>query len=107
MRAAQIGLRLGYHFVNYSLALPGLTFLSLVIILLSIVLFFVSIEKIITGIFIAHKAHLATIGLGILTIYIGWIGDGLSCGSSNSGSILFWICTTDGWICMNSRLNNK
>jgi uncharacterized membrane protein HdeD (DUF308 family) len=34
------------------------------------VLFFVGIEKIITGIFIAHKARFATIGLGILTIIL-------------------------------------
>jgi len=34
------------------------------------VLFFVGIEKIITGIFIAHKARFVTIGLGILTIIL-------------------------------------
>jgi uncharacterized membrane protein HdeD (DUF308 family) len=34
------------------------------------VLFFAGIEKIITGIFIAHKARFATIGLGILTIIL-------------------------------------
>jgi uncharacterized membrane protein HdeD (DUF308 family) len=70
MRAAQIGLGvLAIILSIIALALPGLTFLSLVI-LLSIVLFFVGIEKIITGIFIAHKARFATIGLGILTIIL-------------------------------------
>jgi uncharacterized membrane protein HdeD (DUF308 family) len=70
MRAAQIGLgALAIILSIVALALPGLTFLSLVI-LLSVVLFFVGIEKIITGIFIAHKARFATIGLGILTIIL-------------------------------------
>jgi uncharacterized membrane protein HdeD (DUF308 family) len=70
MRAAQIGLGvLAIILSIIALAVPGLTFLSLVI-LLSIVLFFVGIEKIITGIFIAHKARFATIGLGILTIIL-------------------------------------
>jgi uncharacterized membrane protein HdeD (DUF308 family) len=61
--------RLGHHFVNYSFSTSRSDILSLVI-LLSIVLFFVGIEKIITGIFIAHKARFATIGLGILTIIL-------------------------------------
>jgi len=70
MRVAQIGLgALAIILSIIALALPGLTFLSLVI-LLSVVLFFVGIEKIITGIFIAHKARFATIGLGILTIIL-------------------------------------
>lgn len=70
MRAAQIGLGvLAIILSIIALALPGLTFLSLVI-LLSVVLFFVGIEKVITGIFIAHKARFATIGLGILTIIL-------------------------------------
>ena len=70
MRAAQIGLgALAIILSIVALALPGLTFLSLVV-LLSVVLFFVGIEKIITGIFIAHKARFATIGLGILTIIL-------------------------------------
>jgi uncharacterized membrane protein HdeD (DUF308 family) len=70
MRIAQIGLgALAIILSIIALALPGLTFLSLVI-LLSVVLFFVGIEKIITGIFIAHKARFATIGLGILTIIL-------------------------------------
>src|SRR4051812_33871760 len=37
------------------------------VIILSLVFFFVGIDKIITGIFIDHKARFATIGLGILT----------------------------------------
>ena len=70
MRAAQIGLGILAIILSIiALTLPGLTFLSLVI-LLSVVLFFVGIEKIITGIFIAHKARFATIGLGILTMIL-------------------------------------
>jgi uncharacterized membrane protein HdeD (DUF308 family) len=70
MSAAQIGPGvLAIILSIIALALPGLTFLSLVI-LLSVVLFFVGIERIITGISIAHKARFATIGLGILTIIL-------------------------------------
>jgi uncharacterized membrane protein HdeD (DUF308 family) len=70
MRATQIGLGALMIILSIiALALPGLTFLSLVI-LLSVVLFFAGIEKIITGIFIAHKARFATMGLGILTIIL-------------------------------------
>ena len=70
MRFAQIGLGILAIIVSgIAIAFPGLTFLSLVI-LISVVLFFVGVEKIITGIFIAHKSRFATIGLGILTIIL-------------------------------------
>ncbi|HET7344627.1 MAG TPA: DUF308 domain-containing protein [Nitrososphaeraceae archaeon] len=70
MRGLQIGLgALAIILSGLAIAFPGLTFLTLVI-LVSIVLFVVGIEKIITGIFIAHKSRFATIGLGILTIIL-------------------------------------
>jgi uncharacterized membrane protein HdeD (DUF308 family) len=52
-----------------AIAFPGLTFLSIVI-LISVVLFFVGIEKIVSGVFIDHRSRFATIGLGILTIFL-------------------------------------
>jgi uncharacterized membrane protein HdeD (DUF308 family) len=70
MRFAQIGLGILAIIVSgIAIAFPGLTFLS-VVILVSVVLFFVGIEKIISGLFIAHKSRFATIGLGILTIIL-------------------------------------
>ncbi len=70
MRVAQIGLGiLAIILSGVAIAFPGLTFLSIVI-LVSVVLFFVGIEKIITGLFIAHRSRFATIGLGILTIIL-------------------------------------
>ena len=70
IRGLQIGLgALAIILSGLAIAFPGLTFLTLVI-LISIVLFVVGIEKIITGIFIAHKSRFATIGLGILTIIL-------------------------------------
>src|SRR5512133_338070 len=70
MRFAQIGLGILAIIVSgIAIAFPVLTFLSLLL-LISVVLFFVGVEKIITGIFIAHKSRFATIGLGILTIIL-------------------------------------
>jgi uncharacterized membrane protein HdeD (DUF308 family) len=70
IRGLQIGLgALAIILSGLAIASPGLTFLTLVI-LVSIVLFVVGIEKIISGIFIAHKSRFATIGLGILTIIL-------------------------------------
>jgi uncharacterized membrane protein HdeD (DUF308 family) len=70
IRGLQIGLgALAIILSGLAIAFPGLTFLT-VVILVSIVLFVVGIEKIITGIFIAHKSRFATIGLGILTIIL-------------------------------------
>ena len=62
-RAAQIGLGILAIIVSgAALFFPGLTVISLVI-LLDVVLIFVGIEKIISGIFIKHKARWATVGL--------------------------------------------
>jgi uncharacterized membrane protein HdeD (DUF308 family) len=47
--------------------LPGFTFLS-VVVLLSVILLFVGIEKVISGIFLQNKSRWATIGLGILVL---------------------------------------
>ena len=70
MRLAQIGLGiLAIIVAGLAITFPHLAFLS-VVILISVVLFFVGIEKIITGLFIAHKTRFATIGLGILTIIL-------------------------------------
>jgi uncharacterized membrane protein HdeD (DUF308 family) len=70
MRFVQIGLGILAIIVSgVAIAFPGLAFLFIVI-LISIVLFFVGIEKIISGIFIAHRSRFATIGLGILTIIL-------------------------------------
>ena len=51
----------------FALAFPGATFLSAIVIL-SIILFFVGIEKIITGIFLPQRSKAATIGLGVLVL---------------------------------------
>jgi len=70
IRGLQIGLgALAIILSGLAIAFPGRTFLT-VVILVSVVLFVVGIEKIITGIFIAHKSRFATIGLGILTIIL-------------------------------------
>lgn len=72
-RAAQIGLGILAIIVSgAALFFPGLTVISLVI-LLAIVLIFVGIEKIISGIFVQHKARWATIGLGVLVIIFALI----------------------------------
>jgi uncharacterized membrane protein HdeD (DUF308 family) len=73
MRAIQIGLGvLAIIFSIIALVLPGLTILSLVI-LLAITLIVTGIEKIISGLFILHKSRFLTVGLGILTIIIAGI----------------------------------
>lgn len=73
MRAIQIGLgALAIIFSIIALVLPGLTILSLVIIL-AITLIVTGIEKIISGLFILHKSRFLTVGLGILTIIIAGI----------------------------------
>jgi uncharacterized membrane protein HdeD (DUF308 family) len=70
MRTAQIGLgALAIFLPIIAITFPGLTFISLVIVL-AIVLFIVGIEKIIAGIFVAHRSKFATIGLGVLTIIV-------------------------------------
>jgi uncharacterized membrane protein HdeD (DUF308 family) len=70
MRFAQIGLGiLAIIGSGFAITFPHLAFLS-VVILISVVLFFVGIEKILTGIFIEYKTRFATIGLRILTIIL-------------------------------------
>jgi uncharacterized membrane protein HdeD (DUF308 family) len=72
-RAAQIGLGILAIIVSgAALFFPGLTVISLVI-LLAVVLIFVGIEKIISGIFIQHKSRWATVGLGVLVIILAAI----------------------------------
>jgi len=68
LRGVQIGLGVIAVILSiYALAFPAYTFLSVVVIL-SIVLFIVGIEKIITGIFLPVKGRWVTIGLGILVL---------------------------------------
>lgn len=72
-RAAQIGLgAIAIILAIIALVFPGLTLVSLVIIL-SIVLLIVGIEKVIGGIFFQHKSRFAAIGLGILVIILAII----------------------------------
>lgn len=67
-RGVQIGLgALTITLSIFALALPGFTFLS-VVVLLSVILLFVGIEKVISGIFLENKSRWATIGLGILVL---------------------------------------
>jgi uncharacterized membrane protein HdeD (DUF308 family) len=68
LRGAQIGLGILTIILSIiALALPAFTFIS-VIILVAIVLLFVGLEKIITGIFLPAKHMWATIGLGVLVL---------------------------------------
>ncbi len=67
-RAVQIGLgALTIILSIFALAFPGFTFLSIVV-LLSVILLFVGIEKIISGLFLENKSRWATIGLGVLVL---------------------------------------
>jgi uncharacterized membrane protein HdeD (DUF308 family) len=74
VRAVQIGLgALTIILSIYALTFPALTFIWIVA-LLSAILFFVGIEKIITGIFTpSSKSRWATIGLGILVLIFAGI----------------------------------
>ena len=68
LRGVQIGLGILVIVLSiYALAFPAFTFLS-VIVILSIILFFVGIEKIITGMFLPTRSRWATIGFGILVL---------------------------------------
>ena len=72
-RAAQIGLGgIAIILAIIAIVFPGLTLVSLVIIL-AIVLLMVGIEKVIGGIFFQHKSRFAAIGLGILVIILAII----------------------------------
>lgn len=69
-RAAQIGLGILAIIVSgLAIFFPGIFIVSLVIVI-AIVLIFVGIEKIISGIFVVHKSKWATVGLGILVIIL-------------------------------------
>ena len=68
LRAVAIGLGILVIALSiYALAFPAFTFLS-VIVILSIILFFVGIEKIITGMFLPTKSRWTTVGFGILVL---------------------------------------
>lgn len=72
-RGAQIGLGVLAIIVSgAAIAFPGIFVVSLVVVL-AIVLIFVGIEKIISGIFIQHKSRWAAIGLGVLVIILASI----------------------------------
>jgi uncharacterized membrane protein HdeD (DUF308 family) len=72
-RAAQIGLgAIAIILAIIAIVFPGLTLVSLVIIL-AIVLLIVGIEKVIGGIFFQHRSRFAAIGLGILVIILAII----------------------------------
>jgi uncharacterized membrane protein HdeD (DUF308 family) len=68
LRAVTIGLGVLVIILSiYALAFPAAAFVS-VIWILCIILFFVGIEKIITGIFLPQRSKWATIGLGVLVL---------------------------------------
>jgi uncharacterized membrane protein HdeD (DUF308 family) len=68
LRGVQIGLGVLVIILSiYALVFPAAAFLSIVWIL-AIILFFIGIEKIITGIFLPQRSKWATIGLGILVL---------------------------------------
>jgi uncharacterized membrane protein HdeD (DUF308 family) len=68
LRAVTIGLGVLVIILSiYALAFPAAAFVS-VIWILCIILFFVGIEKIITGIFLPQRSRWATIGLGVLVL---------------------------------------
>lgn len=72
-RVAQIGLgAIAIILAIIAIAFPGVTVVSIVIIL-AIVLLIVGIEKVISGIFFEHKSRFAAIGLGILVIILAII----------------------------------
>jgi uncharacterized membrane protein HdeD (DUF308 family) len=68
LRGVQIGLGVLVVILSiYALAFPAAAFVGIIWIL-AIVLFFVGIEKIITGIFLPQRSKWATIGLGVLVL---------------------------------------
>jgi uncharacterized membrane protein HdeD (DUF308 family) len=68
LRGVQIGLGVITIILSiFVLAFPAYTFLS-VIVILSIILFFVGIEKIITGMFLPTRSRWTTIGFGVLIL---------------------------------------
>jgi uncharacterized membrane protein HdeD (DUF308 family) len=72
-RGAQIGLGILAIIVSgAAIAFPGIFVVSLVVVL-AVVLIFIGIEKIISGIFIQNKSKWATVGLGVLVIILASI----------------------------------
>ena len=72
-RAAQIGLGvLAIILAIYAIVFPGITIVTLVMIL-AIIFLIVGIEKVISGIFVGRGSRWATIGLGILVIILASI----------------------------------
>ena len=68
LRGVQIGLGILVIALSiFALTFPAYMFLS-VIVILSIILFFVGIEKIITGMILHSKSRWTTVGLGILVL---------------------------------------
>ena len=68
LRGVQIGLGIITIILSiFALAFPAYTFVS-VIVILSIILFFVGIEKIITGMFLPSRSRWPTIGFGVLVL---------------------------------------
>jgi uncharacterized membrane protein HdeD (DUF308 family) len=72
-RAVQIGLGvLAIALAIYAIVFPGITLVSLVIIL-AIIFLIIGIERVISGIFISSGSRWGTIGLGILVIILASI----------------------------------
>ena len=105
---AQIGLGVLTILLSIiAMVLPGLTILSLVI-LIAIVLVVTGIEKIITGLFIAHKSRFLTVGLGVLTVILA----GLALSFPMAAAIaVIWILgltlMVDGFSRIADGLTNK
>ena len=108
MRAIQIGfgaLAIGLSII--ALVLPGLTILSLVI-LIAITLVVTGIEKIITGLVTHHKSRFLTVGLGIVTVILA----GLAMSFPVAAAIaVIWILgfslMVDGFSRITDGLTNK
>jgi uncharacterized membrane protein HdeD (DUF308 family) len=73
MRAAQIGLGvLAIILAIYAIVFPGITIVTLVMIL-AIIFLIIGIERVISGIFVPSGSRWGTIGLGILVIILASI----------------------------------
>jgi uncharacterized membrane protein HdeD (DUF308 family) len=73
MRGAQVGL--GAIVIILSILVlihPGITVVSIIIII-AIILLFVGVEKILSGIFVANKSRWGSVGLGVLAIILALI----------------------------------
>ncbi len=73
MRAAQIGLGvIAIILAIYAIVFPGITLVTLVLIL-AIIFLIIGIERVISGIFVPSGSRWGTIGLGILVIILASI----------------------------------